>query len=124
MPTCEVGLDIIGISRLEQAIQRWGGRFLERVFTQQELEECTGNAASLAARFAGKEAVLKALGTGLADGIHWTNVEILRDAIGAPHVHLHGRAKEIAYRRHLHHWRISLTHSDGMAAAIAIAWDD
>ncbi len=117
----EVGLDIIGIARIERAISRWGDRFLSRVFTPRELEDCRGNAASLAARFAAKEAVLKALRVGLARGIRWTDIEVVRNVEGAPSVSLHGAAKELAQERGLQMWRVSLTHSDDMAAAIVVA---
>ena len=122
MHTCEVGLDMIGIARIERAASRWGERFLHRVFSERELQQCRGRAESLAARFAAKEALLKALGTGLMRGIRWTDVEILHNSAGAPYVTLHGMAATIAQKKGLDHWRVSLTHSDDMAAAMVVGW--
>ena len=78
-----IGIDIIEIARIEGAINRWGGRFLQRVYTEPELRLCRKRASSLAARFAGKEAVMKALGTG-AKGISWREIEILSEPSGKP----------------------------------------
>lgn len=119
--TLHVGLDIIRVSRVERAIRRWGDHFLDRVFTPAERQECGERPASLAARFAGKEAVLKALGTGRARGIRWTDVEIRTRATGEPWVQLHGAAARWATALGVKEWRISLTHDGDMAAAIVVA---
>ena len=96
-----IGVDIIEISRIRQAAARWGTRFLHRLFTGAELELYRDKPYSLAARFAGKEAVIKALG-------------------GEPRVHLHGRAQERARALGLNRLAISLSHSRDYAVAMVI----
>ncbi|NPA91011.1 MAG: holo-ACP synthase [Chloroflexi bacterium] len=120
--TLRVGLDIIRVSRIEKAIRRWNTRFLDRVFSTGEQEDCRGRSASLAARFAAKEAVLKALGTGLAQGIRWTDVEIRTRANGEPRVILHGNAVTLARSLGIHAWEVSLTHDGEIAAAIVVGY--
>lgn len=116
-----VGVDIIGVARVNRAVHRWRERFLHRVFTPEELAACHGRAESLAGRFAAKEAVLKALGTGLDNGICWRDVEILPHP-GGLQVRLHGKAWEHAQALGLTAWAISISHSDGFAAAVAIGY--
>lgn len=116
-----VGVDTVATARIEEAIARWGDRFLCRVFTPREREECGGRTESLAARFAAKEAVLKALGTGLSHGITWQDVEI-QGRGRAPRLLLEGRAQALANDLGLRHWTISLTHEAGMAIAVAIGY--
>lgn len=115
-----VGVDIIEISRVKRAIERWGERFLQHVYTPAEVAYCRGRMPELAARFAGKEAISKALGTGLF-GISWTEMEILADRRGKPHVTLYGRALKRAQELGLTEWAISLTHSDDNAVAFVVA---
>jgi len=113
------GIDIIEISRFSQACNRHP-RLPERIFTDKELTELKGkNMASLAVRFAGKEAVLKALGTGLC-GLSWHDVEILQNDSGEPIVWLSARAEQIAASRGGDNVRISLSHSRDNAIAMAI----
>ena len=81
------GIDIIEIQRIESAMARWGGRFLQRIYTDQELDFCRGQISRLAARFAAKEAAVKALGTGIR-GIGWTEVEVVRQKGEAPSLRL------------------------------------
>src|SRR5579885_3693290 len=90
-----IGVDIIEIDRVRQSVERFGPRFLDRVYTEAEQAYCRGRAPQLAGRFAAKEAVSKALGTGIRR-IHWRNIEILPNRAGAPIVTLHGRAKQRA----------------------------
>jgi len=115
-----VGVDIVEIRRIERAIQRWGERFLGRVYTPAELALCRGRAPELAARFAAKEAISKALGTGLR-GIGWREMEVLSDERGKPLVHLHGRAKARADFLGLSDFAISLSHSQVYALAFVVA---
>src|SRR5512139_244055 len=89
------GVDLVGRRRIQKAIERYGWRFLERVFTAQELGECSRQPASLAARFAAKEAVSKALGTGIGV-IGWLEVEILRETSRKPILILHGNASRLS----------------------------
>jgi len=93
-----VGIDIVEVPRIGQALARWGSRFRERVFTPNEQAECAGRVHSLAARFAAKEAAAKALGTGIG-AIRWQDVEVICDRHGKPHLHLRGAAREIARRK-------------------------
>lgn len=114
------GVDFIRIERIEKAQKRFGLRFLNRVFTTAEQAYCQGRAASLAVRWAGKEAVGKALGCGIGQ-VSWQEIEILPDERGAPVLSLHGAAAELAAARHLRQWAISLSHEDGQAIAFVVA---
>lgn len=114
------GIDLIEIERVQQAIQRHGQRFLGRVFTAQELSECNGHVDSLAARFAAKEAVAKALGTGIGQ-IGWQEVEILRGPQNEPLLMLHGAAAELAAEKGWQTWSLSLSHTHAHAIAMVVA---
>ena len=120
--TLRNGVDLLEITRLKEAIARHGERFLQRIFTPAELSLCHGNPASLAARFAAKEAVSKALGTGLGE-IRWIEIEILRDPAGAPLLNLYGQARTRAEALGLRQWSISLSHSRENAIAMVVASD-
>ena len=115
-----VGVDIIDIARIARALDRFGNRFLERVYTTAEIIYCRGQVPELAARFAAKEAISKALGTGLV-GISWREMEILGDRRGKPMVSLSGRAQARADALGLDEWAVSLTHSDSQAVAMVVA---
>ncbi|MBI3971635.1 MAG: holo-ACP synthase [Chloroflexi bacterium] len=115
-----VGVDIIEIERFAAVVERWGERFLHRVFTQAELRYCRARVPELAARFAGKEAISKALGTGIR-GLAWRDMEILPDALGKPLVTLHDRARARAEALGLTHFAISLSHSRDYAVAMVVA---
>lgn len=114
------GIDTIEIQRLEEGIERFGDRFLNRFFTPAEREQCSDKPSRLAARFAAKEAVGKALGTGIGD-VSWKEIEILADERRRPVLHLHGAAAALAAELGLVHWDISLTHTDTLASAVAVA---
>jgi holo-[acyl-carrier protein] synthase len=113
------GIDLIEIDRFQRVLERFGDRFLGRVFTQQELEETRRDTASLAARFAAKEAVSKALGTGIG-AVSWHEIEIRRGPAREPVLHLHGAAYELAQEQHLTTWSVSLSHSQRYAVALAV----
>lgn len=118
-----VGTDIIEIDRVKQAVERSGRRFLERVFTSGERDFCEARRdrfACYAARFAAKEAVLKALGSGLA-GCRWVDVEVSRIGGGRPEVLLHGAAAELAKEKGIATVLISLSHDRDRAVAFAVA---
>lgn len=117
----QCGVDLIEIERIRSAVERWGDRFVQRVWTEREIAFCRGRYAELAARFAGKEATSKALGTGIV-GIIWRNIEILPDKRGKPLVFLHEAARERAAMLGLNTWAISLTHSRTMACAMVVAY--
>lgn len=114
-----IGTDIIEIARIRKAIELWGDRFLHRVFTQAELNMYDRRPHSLAAVFAGKEAVMKVLGTG-ARGVGWREIETLHHPSGKPFVQLKGRAKNTAEKLGIKEIDISLSHSREYATATAI----
>ncbi len=120
MKPLRTGIDILEIGRLVEALDRHGRRFLERVFSARELAEVEGKPASLAARFAGKEAVSKALGTGIGE-VGWQEIEILRGPKGEPVLYLTGKARQLADEMGLQNWAISLSHSRRYAVAVAVA---
>jgi len=111
---------MVEIDRVRAAVERWGERFLRRVYTGEELAYCRGRPPQLAARFAAKEAVMKALGTGTR-GIGWKEVEVCKEASGAPTVRLHGRARSRARSLGTGLFSISLSHSRKYAVAFVIA---
>jgi holo-[acyl-carrier protein] synthase len=113
-----IGVDIIEIDRIKRAVSRWQDSFLKRIYTQAELENHP-NASSLAVRFAAKEAVMKALGTGTR-GVSWTDIEILTDGDGAPIIQLYGRALRRSTELGLARFDISLSHSKKYAIAFVI----
>ncbi|MFC1984035.1 holo-ACP synthase [Chloroflexota bacterium] len=111
-----IGIDIIEIDRVRRVIARWGENFLRRVYTEPELKLYHKKLSSLAARFAGKEAVIKALGT-QSNGISWKEIEILSDPDDKPLVQLYGKAKNQAGSLGLNNLAISLSHSKEYAVA-------
>jgi holo-[acyl-carrier protein] synthase len=115
-----VGVDIVEIERVAGVIARWGERFLRRVYTETELAYCRGRVPELAARFAGKEAITKALGTGIR-GLAWRELEIVADPLGKPLVRLYGRASTRAAAIGLSHFAVSLSHSREFAVAMVVA---
>jgi holo-[acyl-carrier protein] synthase len=114
------GVDLVEIRRIAEAVERHGRRFLNRVFTQYEQAECSGRAASLAARFAAKEAVAKALGCGIGR-VGWTEVEVRSDEAKAPHLVLYGEGERIAGELGLTTWSLSLSHTESQAIAFVTA---
>ena len=116
------GVDLIEIARVEQAIARHGTRFLQRVYTNAELTLCRGRVESLAARFAAKEAVGKALGCGIwREGVLWTDIQVTRDKAGAPQLSLFGAARTRAEALGLAEWSVSLSHDRSQAIALVVA---
>jgi len=114
------GIDIVEIGRIEEVFARRGSRFRDRVFTDAEIAYCEPRGskfASYAARFAAKEAMMKALGTGWSNGIAWRDVEVIRDEKGAPSIKLRGRALECFNGLGARKAHISLTHSRDLAIA-------
>src|SRR5579884_2231390 len=115
------GVDVIEIERIGHTLERFGDRFLHRVYTQGEIEYCRGRVQSLAGRFAAKEAVSKALGIGMRR-IRWRDIEILPDRRGKPNVYLHGRAATVASMQGITGVDVSITHSRSDAVAMVVAW--
>ena len=114
-----VGVDIVEIARIKKAIARWGEGFLHRIYTELELNLSHKKPPSLAARFAGKEAVIKAIGT-QTKGIGWREIGILAEPSGKPLVHLYGKAQNQADSLGLDKLTISLSHSKEYAVAFVV----
>jgi holo-[acyl-carrier protein] synthase len=118
------GVDIVEVPRIAAMIQEHGDRFLERCFTKGEREYAESRRRRpehFAGRFAAKEAVLKALGTGWRDGIAWTDVEVTVMPSGQPEVRLHGHAASTALHLGIRRWLLSISHTEEHAIASAIA---
>ena len=123
------GIDLIEIERIQKALDRHGDRFLERIFSEGELERINRFksrqvnprviAAELAARFAAKEACSKALGTGIGP-VSWKEMEVFNEPSGKPTIRLSGKAAKIASKLGYTSWSVSLTHSQEMAAAVVV----
>jgi holo-[acyl-carrier protein] synthase len=114
------GVDLIEVERIAEAIKRHGDRFLKRVYTDKEIEQVGDSYGSLAARWAAKEAVAKALGTGIGD-VQWVEIEVLRGENKEPLLNLYGNAKKIAQQKQLDQWSISLSHTHEHAIAMVVA---
>ena len=114
------GVDLIEIERIRDAIERYGDKFIARIFTQSEQRECGGRVASLAARFAAKEATAKALGCGIGD-VSWLDIEVRGDENNAPHLYLHGAGEKMARRLGLLNWSVRLSHTEIQAIAFVVA---
>lgn len=117
------GVDLVAIPRFHTALDRHGHRFRARIYTPLELRLCRDRVPELAARFAAKEAVSKALGVGIfaPGGVGWRDVEVLCDRRGRPLVYLHGPARDLADALGLTEWAISLSHERDMAIAFVAA---
>jgi holo-[acyl-carrier protein] synthase len=123
--TLSAGVDIIELDRVRRVLERHGERFLVRLYTSEEIARYGERLPELAARFAAKEAVSKALGVGLnhmsRHGIGWREVEVLPDPLGKPVVRLSGRAQQLAEEQGLREWAISLSHGRDYAVAFVVA---
>jgi holo-[acyl-carrier protein] synthase len=117
------GLDIIDVERIRKIHGHWGDHFLKKFLRPEEIEYCLSvhdPAASIAARFAGKEAISKAFGTGIGGKINWHDIEIINDEKGRPLVKLHGAAKILLLEMGGNEVQVSLSHDGGQAAAMAL----
>ncbi len=122
-----IGTDIIECLRIAQMIERHGEMFINRVYTQHEIEYCSERKAATqhyAGRWAAKEAVLKAIGTGWIKGITWRDVEVANQFGGKPIIHLYGGALDSAKRRGIEEVQISISHCRTHAVAYALALGD
>lgn len=124
-----IGVDIVEVERIGQAVERWGERFLRRIYTDGEIAYCGTRVSSLAARWAAKEAVSKALGTGwapqeahAAGWIDWTEIEVVRLNSGQPEVLLHGKARARADALGITGWQLSMSHTREHAVAMVLGW--
>ena len=113
------GVDIIELDRIRAAIERWGERFVQRIYTEGERAYCRGRIPQLAGRFAAKEAVMKALGTGTR-GVGWQDVEVVRPRGRRPTIRLHRRAYGAAERLGFHRLAVSISHSRDYAVAFVV----
>ncbi len=113
------GVDIIEIERIKNVFERYGDKFLNRIYTVGEIRYCRGRAPQLASRFAAKEAVMKLLGTGIR-GVHWSHIEVVRGRGQAPTILLHGTALARAKRIGVEYVALSLSHSRDFAVATVV----
>jgi holo-[acyl-carrier protein] synthase len=117
------GVDLVEIERIQRAMDRYGARFLDRVYLQAEQAYCMRkrrSSESFAARFAAKEAAAKALGTGISYGVHWLEIEVVREPSGRPSLCFYGRAAEVAGRLGVVRSTLSLTHTAQVAMASVV----
>lgn len=118
-----IGVDIVAISRIEKVIQKWGVRFVGRVFTPDEVEICYGRASFSSAfslRFAAKEAFSKALGLGMKKGLKWRDIEIFNHPSGKPGLKLHGISSEICRKKGITGIHLSLSDEGEYAVAMVV----
>ena len=118
-----IGIDVIQNDRIRESLEKFGDRFINRIYTegeQQYCKKCANPAIHFAARFAAKEAAFKALGTGWAAGVKWKDVEVERLASGKPELHLHGEALERAKSMGAARFHVSLTHDQLVSVAVVI----
>jgi holo-[acyl-carrier protein] synthase len=118
-----IGIDLVDLERLRQVLERHGDRFLDRILTEGEREFCDRHrdpVPHVAARFAAKEAALKALGTGLTSGIRWSDLEVEREDSGKPLLRFRGAAERVARERGVRSVHLSLTHDRRAAAAVVV----
>ena len=118
-----IGVDVIQNDRIRESLEKFGDRFINRIYTegeQQYCKKCANPAIHFAARFAAKEAAFKALGTGWAAGVKWKDVEVERLASGKPELHLHGEALERAKSMGAVRFHVSLTHDQLVSVAVVI----
>lgn len=118
------GIDLVDVSRIEQMLSRHGEHFLSRVFTEQEQADANAvknRVEKLSGRFAAKEAVMKLIGTGWRDGVAWTDIEVVNNALGQPIVNICGKVKELADAAGIEQITLSITHTGNFAMASAVA---
>lgn len=118
-----IGIDVVEVDRVSSSIGEFGERFLSRVFTEKERAYCSRQKRPeihYSARFAAKEAISKAFGTGIGKDVSWLDIEIIRKESGEPEVVLHGDAEQFALKHHFAEIKISLTHAQHYAAANAV----
>jgi holo-[acyl-carrier protein] synthase len=124
------GVDLAEVDRIEAALEdpRTGRRFRQRVFTEKEIAYCEkkqrGKYESYAGRFAAKEAVMKALGSGWGAKVRWLDIEVVRARSGKPEIVLHDRTAQLAAELGIRRWTLSITHTKGHGLAFVIAQDD
>ena len=118
-----IGVDLVDITRMGRVIDKWGNRFIDRVFTTQEITVCFHSAQSVsrfALRFAAKEAFSKAIGLGMRKGIRWRDVEVFHHPSGRPDLTIAGKARSLCYKEGITRWHVSLSDDGdyGVAAVV------
>jgi holo-[acyl-carrier protein] synthase len=124
MPVVSIGVDICSIKRMREIEEKYKKRFLQKIFTSQEIVYCEkkyNKHASYAARFAAKEALLKAIGTGLRNGFYWKDIEIYNTDLGKPYFNFEGQTEQFISNRNVH---LSISHTDKDAIAFVIIEGD
>ena len=119
----EIGVDLVEVERIKSISLKWGDRFEKRVFTPREINYCNSKKSryqSLASRFAAKEAVFKALGTGWRFGLRWQDVEVVNDSLGKPNIILSGEAQQRAELMGAKKVMVSLSHTKKYAVAYVV----
>jgi holo-[acyl-carrier protein] synthase len=125
-----VGVDMVEVERIRRALEdpRIGRRFRDRVFTEKEIRYCEkkrrGSYESYAGRFAAKEAVMKALGTGWGAKVRWLDIEVARARSGKPEILLHDKTAELAHQRGIQRWSLSISHTSQHGLAYVVAQDE
>lgn len=118
-----IGVDIVNVHRMERAVDRWGSRFLERIFTSAEIERCGKRvrpAQCFASRFAAKEAFAKALGLGMRQGLRWRDIEVVQDHFGKPDLQLHHKAQKLLEAMEASRTWLSLSDEGDSAFAVVV----
>jgi holo-[acyl-carrier protein] synthase len=115
-----IGVDLVEVRRIAALAAQYGARFTDRVFSPAELSDCGGRPESLAARWAAKEAVMKALRTGFGP-VGFRDIEVLKGCSGEPEVHLEGKARALAEARGLLSWAVTVSHDGSYAIAFVVA---
>jgi holo-[acyl-carrier protein] synthase len=121
-----IGIDVVQVERIRGSVERFGARFEARIFTADELTYCRGHKdpmPHLAARFAAKEALFKAIGTGLSGGVRWTDAEVVQPGGRQPLIHLSGVAADVFRARGAHQAHLTLAHDAGIAVACVVIED-
>lgn len=121
--TVGIGIDIVEVKRIKEAVEKFSDKFLQRIFTNRELDYCErkfNRFQHYAVRFAAKEAMVKAVGTGLRNGITWHDIEVLNDGFGKPAIASYRKNKQLLKLLHVKHVHVSLTHSELFGAAVVI----
>ena len=124
MKTRAIGVDLCDVERLARIIEQQGDRFLKKVFTESEIQYCQpkhSKSQCFAARFAAKEALLKAIGTGLRDGLNWKDIEIVNDSLGKPSFKLYNKCADLLNEDNI---LLSLSHVESMSIAFVIIDED
>ncbi len=118
-----IGIDIVSVERIQENLTRYGSRFSERILSSNELEEFTANnfpARFLAKRFAAKEALAKALGTGFRDGMHLNQITVAHDSEGRPQLSCEGKISQVLSANNIHHSYLSLSDENEYACAVVV----